>query len=192
MIRLETLRLTIRNFEVDDWRALQEMTLQCESSEVAAYDYAWPTSAEEIRGIAKGFSGGDCCLAVCLKPTGRFIGSIALTPTEKEGRVEFDLGYRFNLDYHGKGYATEGCQAVIDRAFRQLAADRVTSGTAAANHPSCRLLQRLGMTKTGEGIACFRKTSEGKPIEFVDFSFAITREEWLQRIIREELRQNSS
>ena len=181
MTRLETLRLTLRSFEADDWRALQEMTLQIESSEYAAYDFAWPTSGEEIRGIAKWFASGDRYLAVCLQPTGRFIGSISLTQAEKAAWVEFDLGYRFNFDYHGKGYATEGCQAVIDHAFRQLAADRVTSGTAAANLPSCRLLQRLGMTKTGESTASFRKTSEGKPIEFVDFSFAITREEWLAR-----------
>ena len=114
-----------------------------------------------------------------------------MTPTEKEGCVEFDLGYRFNLDYHGKGYATEGCQAVIDHTFRQLAADRVISGTAAANHPSCRLLRRLGMTKTAESTASFRKTPQGEPIEFVDYSFAITREEWLRRTIREEMRQAS-
>jgi [ribosomal protein S5]-alanine N-acetyltransferase len=192
MTRLETERLILRNFEADDWPALQEMTLQFESSAYAAYDYAWPTSAEEIRNVAEWFARGERFLAVCLKPAGRLIGSISLTPTEEPGCVTFDLGYRFNLDHHGKGYATEGCRAVIDHAFRQLGADRVASGTAAANQPSCRLLQRLGMTKRGEGTASFRKTPEGKPIEFVDYSFAITREEWLRRISREEAHQSSS
>jgi hypothetical protein len=48
------------------------------------------------------------------------------------------------------------------------------------------------MTKTAESTASFRKTPQGEPIEFVDYSFAITREEWLRRIIREEMRQASS
>ena len=181
MIRLETERLTIRNFCADDWQALQEMTLQFEASEYAAYDHPWPSTAEEIKSITNWFATRDSFLAVCLKPTGRLIGFISLNRNEEEGCAEYDLGYRFNANYHGQGYATEGCQAVLGHAFDALAADRVTSGTAAANQPSCRLLQRLGLKKTGEGQGSFRKTPEGQPIEFVGYSFAISREEWRAR-----------
>jgi RimJ/RimL family protein N-acetyltransferase len=50
--------------------------------------------------------------------------------------------------------------------------------TLAANEPSCRLLQRLGMKETGRHTGSFRETEDGKLIEFQANSFAISREEW--------------
>jgi RimJ/RimL family protein N-acetyltransferase len=176
---LETDRLAIRNFHADDWRDLHEMIVQYQASEYAQYDHQWPTGMDEIKGIAEWFAEGDSYLAVCLKTTGKLVGFIALNRREKQDDLEFGLGYVFNADYHGRGYATEGCRAVLDYAFGQLGADRVSTGTAAANHPSCRLLRRLGLRETGQGTSSFRKTQEGKPIEFVSLSFAISRDEWL-------------
>lgn len=181
MIRLETERLLLRNFCPGDWQTLQEIAIQAEASEYWAYDYAWPTTAEEVQGITNAFAGDDGFIAVCLKSTGAFIGFISLNRSDKEGCQEYDLGYRFHSDYHGQGYATESCRAVLAYAFDALAADQVTSGTAEANLPSRRLQQRLGFSKTGQEIVSFRTTPEGEPIRFVGYSFAITREEWQER-----------
>ncbi len=172
---IETERLIIRNFKTDDWKALQEMIIQKESSEYAIYDHQWPASDKEIIGITEWFASGDSFFAVCLKENNIFIGFISINGEKRE----FNLGYCFNFDYHGKGYATEGCKALIDYAFSDLNAERLTSDTAAENKPSCDLLSRLGMSKISEKIASFRKTSEGKPIEFEGFTFAITRSEWI-------------
>jgi RimJ/RimL family protein N-acetyltransferase len=180
MVAIETERLAIRNFSGDDWQDLQEMITQYQSSAYAVYDHQWPTSTEEIKGIAKWFADGDSFLAVCLRETGKLIGFISLNGSEKEDCQEFNLGYVFNFDYHGKGYATEGCGALISYAFEQFGADKIVTGTAAANHPSCQLLKRLGMRKTGESTGSFRKTPDGKPIEFVGFSFALSKDEWLE------------
>ena len=84
----------------------------------------------------------------------------------------------FNFNYHNKGYASEGCWAMLDRTFGQLLADRVVTGTAAANNASCRLLERLGFVKTGESTGSFRKTPDGKPIEFIGYAYAISKDEW--------------
>ena len=188
MTTIETDRLIIRNFGADDWRDLQEMVIKYQESEYAKYDHKWPTATEEIKGIVEWFAGGDSYLAVCLKATGKLIGFIALTPNpgEEEGGVEFNLGYVFHTDYHGKGYATEGCRAVLDQAFGPLAADKVVTGTAADNKPSCQLLRGLGMKGTGQQIGSLQETPDGEVIEFVSLSFAISREEW------ETLRQAST
>ena len=94
------------------------------------------------------------------------IGFIGMSRNEnEEGRV-FGLGYVFNDNYHGQGYATEGCRAMLDRAVGALEADRVDTGTAAANEPSCRLLKRLGMKEVERSTASFWKTEDGTPIEF--------------------------
>lgn len=178
MTTIETDRLLIRNFRVDDWEVLRETILQYEASEFAAYDHQWPTCPDELRKIAEWFAGGDSYLAVCLKDTGRFIRFVSLNREQNEGSREFNLGYVFNFDYHGKGYATEACRAAVTHSFDQLQADRVVTGTAADNHASCRLLQKLGLRKTGQSRGSFQNTPDGKPMEFIGYTFAITRDEW--------------
>ena len=178
MKTIETKRLVIRNFKTSDYEALLEMILQYEASGYAVYDQPWPVSPEEIKGVVEWFTSGDSYLAVCLKDTYRFIGFVALNPEQKEDCQELNLGYIFNSNFHGKGYATEACQAVIEHAFNQLLATRVISGTASINRPSCQLLERLGFKTTGESRVSFRNTEEGKPVEFLGYSFALSRDEW--------------
>jgi [ribosomal protein S5]-alanine N-acetyltransferase len=179
MIRLETERLIVRNFKVNDCEALHEMIVQYEVSEVAAYDQQWPTSAEEIKGITEWFASGDNFLAVCLKDTTQFIGFVALNP--EEGEQEYNIGYVFNSKYHGHGYATEACTAILDRAFSQLQAARVITGTAALNQSSCRLLERLGFQKVGEKVSSFKNAEDGTPIEFLGYIYAMSKEKWENR-----------
>ena len=178
MITIETDWLVIRNFAADDWQDLQEMIIKYQASEYAKFDGKWPTASSKIKGIVEWFAGGDRHLAVCLKTTGKLIGFVALKPGEEEGDVVMHLGYIFHADYHGKGYATEGCRAVLDHAFGPLEADRVVAGTAAVNRPSRQLLRRLGMVQTGQHTGSNQETPEGKPIEFAGLSFALSREEW--------------
>jgi ribosomal-protein-alanine N-acetyltransferase len=174
MIVIETSRLTLRNFGADDAESLREMIIQKESSEYAAYDYEWPTALDEIKGIAAWFSSEDHYIAVCLKETGKLIGYICLNPAQGEESGVFDLGYCFNSDYHGCGYASEASRAVIEYAFNDLKAESLTCGTAAENTPSCRLLDRLGFQKVGEETLSFRKTPDGKPIEFTGYGFVLS------------------
>ena len=183
-VKIETERLIIRNFTVNDWKPLQEMIVQKESSEYAIYDHQWPTTEKEIKGITQWFASGNSYFAVCLKNTNPLgftglIGFIALNNIEGEDKA-FDLGYCFNFDYHGKGYATEGCKALLKYAFLHWKTEKILCSTAAANGPSCKLLRRLGMKKTKEETTSFRKTSEGKPIEFLGVTFDMTRDEWLE------------
>jgi len=177
MTILETERLLIRNFRSDDWEALHEIISQYESSEFAAYDRQWPTSPEEIKRITEWFASGDSYLAVCLKATRRLIGFVALNQEQEDDRT-VNLGYIFHFDYHGQGYATEGCRAVLAHAFDRLQAHRVVTGTAAANHASCRLLERLGFKKTSESTASFRAAPDGQPIQFIGYTFELSRDEW--------------
>jgi len=155
MTLLETERLTIRNFRVTDWEALHETIIQYVASGLAALEpRQWPTSPEEIRKATEWFASGDSYFAVCLKDTDRFIGFVCLNPKSKVG--EFNLGYTFNFNYHGKGYATEACRAVLDHAFGKLQAQKVVTGTPTANPASVRLLERLGFkTIPGSPPGCF-------------------------------------
>ena len=177
MISLETDRLVIRNFCPDDWQDLQDMSIHYGASEYAQYDHAWPTRTEDIKGMAEYLSTSDQFYAVCLKETDKLIGFISLGRSE-EDESAFDLGYVFHPAYHGQGYGSEGCRAVIDHAFCELGAQQVTSNTAEANLPSCALLKALGFSETGRSTASFYETPEGEPIEFTALSFSLTGDKW--------------
>lgn len=178
MTTLETRRLIIRNFGPDDWQGLQAMIVKYQQSEYARYDHKWPVGTEEIKRIVEWFAADDSYLAVSLKTTGRFIGFIALTPGTEKGGKEYKLGYVFDADYQRRGYALEGCREVLGWAFGPLAAARMVASTAAANRPSCQLLNRLGMRQTGRSTGVFETGPDGEPFRFPALSFAVTRQEW--------------
>jgi RimJ/RimL family protein N-acetyltransferase len=187
MTLLQTNRLLIRNFRASDWEALHAMICLYQASELAAYDQPWPTSPEQIKSITEWFAGGDGFLAVCLKGAGQLIGFVALNEEPHDGKPVFNLGYVFHSDYHGQGYASEACRAVLAHAFERLQAQRVVSGAAAANHASCRLLERLGFQKTAEGTGSFRTTADGTPIRFLGYTFELSQADWQRVGLRQTL-----
>jgi RimJ/RimL family protein N-acetyltransferase len=176
---LETDRLLIRNFAPDDGPALLDLVRRYQSSPYAQFDHRWPMSPEEIQAVAEWFASGESSLAVCLRSSGEFIGFVSLNQETTEPGCIYNLGYVFHQAHWRHGYATEACRAVLRRAFLDLGADRVVTGTAAANAPSCRLLARLGFRQAGESTGAFQTDQDGQPITFLGYSYELTREEWL-------------
>jgi ribosomal-protein-alanine N-acetyltransferase len=177
MINLISSRMIIRNFTQDDWRDLQKLIIDKEASKYALYDYPFPTGDREAKEITNWFSQHDNFLAVYEMTVKKVIGYIALNG---DNVVESGLGYCLHSDYQDKGYATEACIAIINYAFGTLKVNRLTSGTAVLNLPSCKLLARLGFRKVNERVTSFRKTAEGKAIEFTGASFELSKDVWLK------------
>ncbi|MBY8984097.1 MAG: GNAT family N-acetyltransferase [Candidatus Lokiarchaeota archaeon] len=176
LIKIELERIIIRNFTPNDWEGLSEIGLKYEASEYAKYDHGpWPESPEAYKGIVNSWSKGNDFLAVILKGNNKLIGFISLP---KRGNAEFDFGFVFHPDFHGSGYATEGCKAVLKHIFEVFQADRINTGTARENVPSCDLLKRLGFNPVGENIISFRNDEDGNPIEFTGVYFTLLSEEW--------------
>jgi RimJ/RimL family protein N-acetyltransferase len=78
------------------------------------------------------------------KSTGRFVGWFHLRPGDGAGPDEPELGYRLRREVWGRGYATEGSLALIDKAFTELRADRVYASTMAVNVASRRVMEKAG------------------------------------------------
>ncbi len=178
MISIKTARLVIRNFVPDDWRSLQSVIIDKESSACAAYDYPFPTSDDAVQEITGKFAQSDDFLAVCEQSSQKVIGYIAVNVEDTKTR---NLGYALHSAYHQQGYAAEACIAVINYAFRNLGVEKFTSGTANLNHPSYHLLIKLGFQKTGETVTSFRTAPDGKPIEFTGSSFLLGKSAWLKQ-----------
>lgn len=89
--------------------------------------------------------------------------------------VEAELGWALAPGFAGRGYATEAVRAVIDVCFGALGLRRVHAGCFAANEPSWRLMERLGMRR--EEFS--RKTALHRSGEWLDgMSYALLAEEW--------------
>jgi [ribosomal protein S5]-alanine N-acetyltransferase len=127
------------------------------------------------------FAAADAYLAVELREDGRFVGFVCLDGQDADPSRCLNLGYVFAASEHRKGYASEACRAVIRRAFMELEADRVVSGTAEANLPSRRLLDALGFREVGRSAASFTKDADGNPIELVGIEYSLSKAEWSAR-----------
>ncbi|GAA1466874.1 N-acetyltransferase [Microbacterium thalassium] len=87
---------------------------------------------------------------------GRLIGDVMLrvedgwaqTEVREQGvATQAELGWTLDPAHHGRGYATEAVRAVIDICFGPLGLRRVHAGCFAANEPSWRMMERLGMRR---------------------------------------------
>jgi len=122
-------------------------------------------------------SGDPSFWAVCLRENEKLIGNVYL------GQQDFgtwELGYVFNKDYHGKGYATEAACALLDDIFANQAARRAVAMCNPLNTPSWRLLERLGMRREGHFIKniYFKRDAQGNPIWCDTYAYGILKEEW--------------
>jgi RimJ/RimL family protein N-acetyltransferase len=92
--------------------------------------------------------GQSLTLGVELADGGRLVGDVVLF-AHSERHAAGEIGYVFNPDSAGRGYATEACAAVLDLAFDPdgLALHRVVARMDARNTASARLASRLRMRR---------------------------------------------
>jgi ribosomal-protein-serine acetyltransferase len=62
-----------------------------------------------------------------------------------------ELGYWLRQSASGRGFMTEAAQACVEFAFRRMGVHRIRCAAATNNHPSLRVIARLGFRF--EGIA---------------------------------------
>ena len=89
---------------------------------------------------------------------------------------EPELGYRLRASSWGKGYATEGSRALVEHAFRELGAERVTAETMAVNTASRRVMEKAGLRYVRTFTADWPDKIDGD--EHGDVEYALTRAEW--------------
>ena len=83
--------------------------------------------------------------AIKEKTTGEVIGFGGLSYRKYGSESKLNLGYRFDKNHWGKGYATEAASAVIAFGFEQINLAEIIAFTAVVNQRSQAVMQRLGM-----------------------------------------------
>lgn len=142
---IETERLIIRPFSVDDIEPSYAMNLDAEVSKYTG-DGGIVTKEEIERRIIEDVFGdyekhGFGRLAVELKGRNKFIGFTGLKYLEDMGEV--DLGYRFMKKYWGKGIATESAKACVNLGFETLGLKKMIAIVLPENSSSIRVLEKL-------------------------------------------------
>lgn len=82
---------------------------------------------------------------LCLKDSGEIIGMIELHLESHRA----DIGYVLAQDYWEQGYATEAGKLIVEWAIAQPAIYRVWAVCDVDNHPSARVLEKIGMQREG-------------------------------------------
>jgi RimJ/RimL family protein N-acetyltransferase len=123
------------------------------------------------RGDAWGF------WAAIERSSGAFIGWFHLRPVAGEDPDdEPELGYRLVRSAWGRGLATEGSRALIDKAFTELGARRVHASTMAVNTGSRRVMEKAGLRYVRTFVADWPVRIPGD--EEGDVEYAIDRVQW--------------
>ncbi len=180
---LETDRLVLRRFTEDDADLLVDLD---SDPEVMRYiNGGEPTSRTEVTDeVLPAFLGyydrypGYGFWAVIEKPTGEFLGWFHFRPREDGYADEPELGYRLRRSAWGKGYATEGSRALIDKGFAEFGVQRVYAETMAVNTGSRRVMEKAGLRFS-------RSFHQEWPVripgdEHGDVEYALDRDEWEQ------------
>jgi RimJ/RimL family protein N-acetyltransferase len=149
-VYLETARLILREFTASDLDPLIDLN---SDPEVMRYlTGGLPLSADHIRHEVLPLflrlhseSQAFGYWAAVARETGEFLGWFQFRPkaTPVEG---IELGYRFKRAAWGKGYATEGCRALVEKGVRELGVECVFARTMASNAAAIRVLEKCGLT----------------------------------------------
>lgn len=150
-LRIETDRLTLRDWREEDWPRFFEVT----NTPVVMQ---WLGGVLDTEGEAMqrarvescAAQHGHCFWAVERKTDGELLGFCGIKRADAPGSSvtgAIEAGWRFREDAWGKGYAKEAAIATLDAAFERFGADEVVALTVIGNSGSWGLMERLGMQR---------------------------------------------
>lgn len=148
--RLETARLLLHRHRPEDFDA---SALMWKDPRVTRFIGGKPSTDEDcwmrrLRTVGHWEVLGFGYLAVREKSSGRFLGEVGLADFHRAIVPPFDgapeVGWAFTPDAHGKGYATEAVQALIDWGGERLGSKRFVCMIDPTNAASFRVAEKCG------------------------------------------------
>lgn len=139
-IILETDRLILRRYCKED---LQDLYEYLSDEEVVMHEPYKPMNMTEVQENLEWRISTDEMIAVELKNNKKMIGNVYLGKREFEA---LEIGFVFNKEYWGNGYARESCAALIQKAFTE-GVHRIFAECDPDNLGSWKLLESLGFTR---------------------------------------------
>ena len=149
MILLETKRLSLRHFVMDD---LDNLFSFYSDPDVVRYIPDAPRTYQETKEELEWFMNGHPKFpelglwATIYKENGQFIGRGGLLPWTIDGQQEVEVAFALSKDYWGQGLATEAAQGIVQYGFENLNLSRLICVIDHDNSGSIRVATKIGMS----------------------------------------------
>ena len=152
METIETKRLVLRDFRIEDWKAVHEYA--ADPKAVATLPWG-PNSADQTIEFVRTAIADAARLnrrkfemAMVLRDEDRLVGGVGLRLSGTENR-DADMGYVVNPAFWKRGLATEAAAAIVEFGFRQHGLHRIWAICDPDNAASARVLEKIGMIREG-------------------------------------------
>ena len=180
-VYLETERVLLRRFTPAD--ADQLVELDSDPAVMRFLSGGTPTPRDVIEHdtlprFLRCYEHGDKygCWAAIEKATGDFLGRFFFRPPRDGSPDDIELGYRLRQAAWGQGYGTEVARALIRKGFTELGVQRVVARALTANHASCRVMEKAGLTPVRTFCIARPDLFDGVEQEVVEY--ALRRDDW--------------
>ncbi len=180
MLRFETVRLTLRPWEISDREAFAGLNSDVRVMEFMPACLSPAESDLFLDRIKQHFRKyGFGLYAVELIEERRFIGTVGLMVPAFEAPFTpcVEIGWRIAADCWGRGLATEGARAVVRHAFESLQLESLVSFTVPANVRSRRVMEKIGMTRDSADDFEHPNLPEGHPLR-PHVLYRLSRSDW--------------
>ena len=114
------------------------------------------------------------------KSSGAFLGWFHFRPASGAPPNEVELGYRLHRAAWGKGYASEGSRALVDKGFAEHGVERVVAYTMVVHVASRRVLENAGLRYVRAFHEPWPYPIPGD--EEGDVEYALSRAEWEEQM----------
>lgn len=164
-----TQRLVLRPLRTDD---VDELVALDNDPDVMRYlSGGKPSVRKDVEDFVMSHLGSRWM--VYERVTSDFVGWFGARSTDVG---QFALGYRLARRHWGKGLATEGTRALIDKAFSSWGASRVWAETMAANIRSRMVMERCGLKSVRTFHLRWEDPIEGAELGEVEYE--LLRRDW--------------
>lgn len=169
-MKIKTERLSIRKFEIDDWKALHEYA---SDRNVMEYMPEGVLSEEDSKEFVLKNNGKDARnFPVIITDENTLIGHIVFH--RYFGEHTYEIGWVFNPNYQNKGYASEAARAILKFGFEEMKLHRIIATCQPENTASYRVMEKIGMRREGYFKKCIPHDNEW----WDEYYYAILQEEW--------------
>ena len=150
---IETSRLILRPWRESDFAAFAEQNADPMVMRFLRGVLTREESDAYARRVQQNLADhGFCKWAVEAPGVAPFIGAVGLSHVRFEASFTpaVEVAWRLNRRFWGQGYATEAARAAMQDGFTRVGLKEIIAITTLGNHPSQRVMERLGMTRSIE------------------------------------------
>ena len=145
-MKLETKRLYLRKWEVDDAEALYALAQDRDVAE----NCGWKAhkDIEETKMVLQNVLINDYTWVIVKKETEEVVGNISLMPYGTtncpENEKQAEIGFWIGKPYWGNGYMPEACLEIMKYGFETLQLECIWCCHHSENHKSHRVQEKCG------------------------------------------------